>query len=236
MTTATTTTASTAPSGRDLLRGKPQSGGGDFKTEVPSADVHDARVVAIVDLGTHQEAFGGTGPLEWKRSLYLVFELDEEMTGMKGANHVVGQKYTLSFHEKANLRKLAENLLNEGAAYGPEDAIDYSKLLGQPCAVQISHETKPASGDKPERTYAKIKAITSIAKKKRAAVFAPRREKKEWYVGDALSALPDYLPRIYGEKAEDVIRRCRELTARPEADDEDGDEGAVPGGQDDPPF
>lgn len=212
------------------LKGKATSGGGE-KTEIPSADVHDARVVALVDLGTHPETFGGTGPAEWKRSVYLVFELDEEMSGMKGVNHVVGQKYTLSFHEKANLRKLAENLLNDGTPYAPEASIDYSALLGQPCAVQIAHES--GKGDKADRTYAKIKAISGIAKKKRDKVFEAKREQREWYVGDSLKNLPDYLPRIYGEKAEEVIGRCRELAGSNggSADDDD-----VPGDEEEAPF
>lgn len=198
---------------KNPLMGKAQSGGGgDFsKTEIPSADVHDARIVALVDLGSHQESFQG-GHAEWKRGLYVVFELDEEMTGFKGTNHVVGVKYTLSFHEKANLRKLAENLLNDGNAYAADAAVDYTRLLGQPCAVQISHES--GKGDKADRTYVRVKGVSSVPKKRREQVFAPKRELAKWFVGvNPLNDLPDYLPRIYGEKVEDVVRRCRELTA-----------------------
>lgn len=215
-------TAATAPS--PFLGQTKSDNGGDFKTEIPSADVHEARIVALIDLGTHEEKFGND-PAKAQHKVYLVYELDEEMTGMKGVNHVVGVKYTLSWHEKAKLRQLAEAVLNEGQKYPAEFDLDYSRLLGQPCTVQIAHEKKVT--EKGERTYAKVAAIAAVGKKKREKVFAPKREVIQWFLGQPLSELPDYAPRDYGEKIEDVIRRSAEMKAGGGAD-----EGEIgPGGE-----
>lgn len=199
-------------------KAKADGGGGDLKIEIPSADTHDARIVGLVDLGTHNEAFGNEQPKP-KRQVYLVFELDEEISGVKGANHAVGVRYTLSFHEKATLRKLAEAILNEGQKYAPDADVDYNALLGQPCSVQIAHVS--GKGDKADRKYVKVGTISAVPKKRRESVFKPTREIFEWYVGrDDLNDLPDNLPRIFGETVADVIKRCHEL----------GGSGNAPGG------
>lgn len=193
------------------LKGKAKAdGGGDFKAEVPSVDTHDARVVAMIDLGTQMESFGGEEPKP-RRQFFIAYELDEE-TSVKGVNHVVGVRYTLSFHEKATLRKLAEAILNDGQKFPPDHDVDYGALLGQPCSVQISH--KQGTGEKSDRKYVVVGTISAIPKKRRDQVFKPRRAPVLWLVGEDRAKLPDYLPRIYGEKVEDVIGRCRELTGR----------------------
>lgn len=216
--------AATAP---NPFKGQTRSdNGGDYKTDIPSADTHEARVVALVDLGTHEEKFGNEDA-KAQHKVFLVYELDEEMSGMKGVNHVVGVKYTLSWHEKAKLRQLAEAILNEGQKYPADFDLDYSRLLGQPCTVQIAHEKKTT--EKGERTYAKVGTIAAVGKKKREKVFAPKREVVCWFLGQSFEELPDYLPRDYGEKIEDVIRRSAEFKAQSSADEgEIGPEGATP--------
>ncbi len=208
-------------------------GGGDFKTEVPTEDTHEARVVALIDLGVHSESFGNEPPKD-QHKVFIVYELDEEMTGMKGVNHVVGVRYTLSGHVKSNLRQLAEALLNEGQSFTTAD-IDYSALLGLPCTVQIAH--KKVETPKGERTYVNVGTVAAVGKKQRDRVFKPKREVASWSVGQPLEELPDYLPRIYGEKVEDVIARCKALSARPGKAVAAPGEGEV-GGDDpnDPPF
>ncbi len=152
---------------------------------------------------------------------------------MKGVNHVVGVRYTLSFHERATLRQLAEAVMNDGAKYDADAGIDYAALLGQPCAVQIAHEKKTT--DKGERVYAKVGTIAAVGKKARAKVFAPKRKLAEWYVGSPLADLPDYLPRIYGEEVKDVIGRCQELSRHKPAQESEG-EGEAPSNRNEPPF
>jgi hypothetical protein len=219
------------------FRGAPVKDQGDYKTETPSEDTHDARIVALIDLGTHRESFQG-GEEKEKRQAVVVFELDEEMSGTKGVNHVVAVRYTMSFHEKASLRLLAEAILNDGKRYG-EGEIDYELLLGQPCTVQISHVKKAT--DKGERTYGRVGTIAAVPKKHRERVFKPRRKLTVWMLGDPMTDLPtDWLPRIYGERVEDVIGRCLEMKgrAKPPQDEDEGDEEELPsyGGSERTPF
>jgi hypothetical protein len=223
-------------------QGQAKADGGDFKTDIPSEDTHQARVVALIDLGTHHETFQN-GDAKDMRKCLICFELDEEMTGMKGTNHVVAKQYTMSFHEKANLRQLAEALLNEGQKFAADSGVDYERLLGRPCMIQIAH-TKKVS-EKGERTYTNIKSITAVPKKLREGVFAPKRKVTVWSLGDDLEALPSWLPRLYGEEIKDVIGRCRELkgaapAARGEGEVAGPGEGApdydTSGGADDYPF
>ncbi len=214
------------------FRGAPVKDQGEYKTENPSEDTHDARIVALIDLGTHKESFQG-GDEKEKHQCLVAFELDEEMTGMRGVNHVVAVRYTMSFNEKASLRQLAEAVLNDGKKYSEAD-IDYELLLGQPCTVQISHVKKQT--EKGERTYGRVGMIAAVPKKHRERMFRPKRTLSTWYVGDDRSLLPDWLPRIYGEKVEDVIARCLELTRhrkRP-PDDEDDDQPGQDSGYEPP--
>lgn len=187
------------------FKGKGTSGEG-FKTDIPSEDIHDARIVALIDLGTHAESFQGS-PERDVRKCYLAFELDEPMSGMKSVNHVVARMYTMSFHEKSGLRQLCESILNDGNRL---QDLDYEQLLGQPCTVQITH--KKVDTDKGERTYVNITNIAAVSKKKRDQVFSPKRDICAWYIGGDLEDLPDYLPRIYGEELKDYISRSRELS------------------------
>lgn len=216
------------------FKGKAKADGGDYKTEVPSAETHDARVVALVDLGTHSESYKGEEAKD-RHSVLVVYELDEEVEGFKGRNHVVGVRYTLSFHEKSTLRKIVESITNDGQKFTDNADVDLTKLLGQPCTVQISHTTKTT--DKGERVYANVGVISAVARKKHQGFFQATRKPFLWSIGDDPAALPDWLPRVYGEKVADLIHRSKEAAAsrvvRP-------DDGAGPDGprqpEDDTPF
>jgi hypothetical protein len=186
---------------RSRFVGKPTSGEGAF--EIPSEDVHEARIVAFVDLGTHDESYKGEASKP-KLQVYVAFELDERMSA-SSFNHIVGQRYTMSFHEKSGLRQLAEKILNDGAKFTGD--IDYQELLGKPCTVQIRH-SKSADGTK---TYANVADIGAVAKKNRDRVFRPGRTPFAWFIGDDIKDLPDWLPRIFGSTAADLISASHEL-------------------------
>lgn len=192
---------------------KADTGGGDWTQELPSENTHEARIVALIDLGTHPESFKGE-PEKDNHKCILVYELDED-SSIKGVNHVICVKYTLSTHEKASLRKLAEAILLDGRKYPEQtNSIDYELLLGQPCTVQISHKT--GQGEKADRTYPVIGTIGPVARKYRAKVFEPQRVPFAWYVGDDLADLPTWLPRSYSEPIVEIVKRCNELRGQPQ--------------------
>lgn len=186
--------------------------GGNGNFDIPSEDTHEARLVAIIDMGTHREQYQGQGDAKPKRKVYLAWELDEKMPG--GEYHfVVGQQYTLSFHEMSSLRQLAETL--RGEKYLPNADIDYLKMLGSAdgkippvCAlVTIKHKDRGEG----KRKVAQISNIGPVPKARRPAIFTPQRKPISWELGGDLKTLPDWLPFYFGHPLADEISQCEEM-------------------------
>lgn len=120
----------------------------------PAPDgVHAAVCCDVVDLGKIKSEWQGkTREVHKIRILFQIDKLNEEKKPF-----IVGQMYTLSLSEKANLRKFLENW--RGKAFtGDElkDGFDVEKLLGAPATIQTLQATK---GDK---TYANIQTIMRL--------------------------------------------------------------------------
>jgi hypothetical protein len=135
----------------------PRSGGGDFQD--PQAGVYPAVCVQVIDLGTQTNTY--EGKTTHKHQLMLRFELHGEslttdangyMLDENGAldtsrPFLVGTFLTVSFHEEANLRKHMEAW--RGVPYTDEQldefetqGFDWNKMLGVPCMVTMSPNTK----------------------------------------------------------------------------------------------
>jgi len=127
---------------------------------LPPAGNHVARLVWFIDLGNQD--------IEWKgevKNLHKVrmsWELPTEVHVFdehKGAEpFMVHKEYTLSFNDKATLRKDLESW--RGKAFTEEElkVFDETKLMGKPCMVNVVHTTKG------EKTYANVTGITNIPK------------------------------------------------------------------------
>jgi hypothetical protein len=74
---------------------------------------------------------------------------------------VVSKTYTLSMHEKSNLRKDLESWRGKG--YTEEEArrFDVTKLLGKPCILNIIHE--PGKKDA-TKNYVKVASVNKLLK------------------------------------------------------------------------
>lgn len=108
-----------------------------------------AAVVAVIDLGTHMESFGGE-PAKAKSLIALVFEvLDKKQTG--GAPFIFAEPFTYSVNEKARLRKVVESCGYEVDASG----FDVRKLLGKTLRLRIDHGDNGKQGEE-RREYADI--------------------------------------------------------------------------------
>ena len=175
----------------------------------------------MADLGSHDDAFadGDSASVRKVRKCFLVFELAEETSD--GHRHLIGKTFTLSFHAKSALRKLAEALLNDGTPFDEASGADlnYVALLGLSCLVEIKH-VKSNGG---ARTYANVGNVSAVPKKSRNKIFQPNHEPTSWFVGQDLEALPSWLPRSFGEEVREIIARCHEMT-------EVRDEGEVSAG------
>ena len=138
---------------------KTSAGNGNFKS-VP-AGTHIAICNMVADLGIQPGS--GMYP-EPKHQIYIRFEVPEERVsyerdGKKMEGPIVlGQKFTASMNEKANLRKQLENW--RGKAFTDDEAenFDVASILGQACMLSVVETTKG------EKTYSNIKAISGLPK------------------------------------------------------------------------
>lgn len=121
----------------------------------PPAGSHAAICYRLIDLGTQQTTFNNETKRQHK--IMLSWELPGE-TMENGEPFSVHQRFTLSMHEKATLRKQLEAW--RGRAFTDEEAakFDISSILGKPCLLSIVHNQK---GD---RTYANIASVGKLPK------------------------------------------------------------------------
>jgi len=128
-------------------------GGGDF-TPIPE-DLHLAICYGIWDLGSQFTNFSDH-PVH---QVVIVWELPEvrgefERDGKKvDLPRAISQKYTVSLHEKANLRKALESWRGKKFTEEELKGFDLKKLLGVPCQIQVLHNVKDG------KTYANVGAI-----------------------------------------------------------------------------
>ena len=176
-------------------------------SEVAPAGSHPAVLVALIDLGTHEETFEdkvkGTSRTVDLRKVLMAWELTAEpIAGLKGGrNHVVSRDYNVTFSQKSGLRKMIEGW--RGKSFAEGEGFDLGKLLGQKCMVTVKHGTS-ARGN----TFAKFDGVAPVPKG--LAVPAPKIKPFAWSVDDGEFPIPDWLPYLYGESVADVIKRCKE--------------------------
>jgi hypothetical protein len=183
------------------------SSGNSEEFEQPPAGTHLAVCVAVVVTGTHAEEYKGVAKEVEK--IFLAWELlGEVMPGTKN-NWVVGREYTLSLNAKANLRKLIDAWKTPPPLADGDD-FDLARLAGQPCQVTLTETQPNAEG----RTYRNVVGVTRKTKDQAAG-----KAQRPPFVYDAidlaagpagLAALPDWLPRIYGQTVADRIKDSNE--------------------------
>jgi hypothetical protein len=192
-----------------------KGGGGDFEKAPPGN--HPAVVVAVVDLLTQERSYNEE--VQQNHEVFVCWELtSKRMAGMKH-NHLLGNRYTFSLHERANLRKIVEGVV--GPLKG--DGFDLEDLLGKPCMLQVTHN---------DNGYPVVKATTEVPEG--YAVPPALRTPYLWENGDALEDIPDWLPWIYGKSAADRIKESLEY--RKEGGGAGGEEEEVGAPAGDDPF
>jgi hypothetical protein len=173
--------------------------GGNFEPQeiIPQGN-HLGILYSLIEVGTTKEEFQGEPKVAFKAS--LTWELPD-VTGVftnkeTGTDdvmpRVISKSYTLSAHEKSNLRKTLESWRGKKFTDKEAEEFDVTNLLGKPCLIQVVHTTK---GDK---TYANIAAITSVPKGMPVPEqFNPMRylsyDSFDW---DIFNALPKFLREL----------------------------------------
>jgi hypothetical protein len=129
------------------------SGGGVFVNAPVGA--HPAVCCDVVDLGIMKVTYAGKEKQQHK--IRIVWQLDE--LDPDGKPFRVQKRYTLSLHEKAQLRKDLESWRGrpfEEASL--KDGFDIEKLLSVGCFLNVIHEVKD------QKTYANVTAIMPLPK------------------------------------------------------------------------
>jgi hypothetical protein len=123
-----------------------------------------ARVYSVVCLGLHDIEWQGQKKTQSK--VRVTWELPTELIeyekdGKKvSAPSVVGKEYTFSMGEKANLRKVVEQVIGTSLRDDEAEGFDIFNLLGMPCMLSIAHKPKKDGSGK----YAIINSIATPMK------------------------------------------------------------------------
>lgn len=122
--------------------------------EIVPNGTHVARCYSMIHLGTQEWEYQG----EQKRSnkIRLTFEIPSEMRDFGGEEKpmVISKEYTLSLHEKSNLRKDLESW--RGEAFTGTPRFDLTDMLGGCCMITITHKTSNAGN--------KYSSVTGVSK------------------------------------------------------------------------
>lgn len=136
-------------------------GGGNFK-RVP-AGVHIGRCFSLIDLGTQLTSGQFGEKLQHKiRIGWELFGEDEEGKPLtievdgREMPMVISKSYTVSLHEKANLRKELAQWRGRDFTEEEAKAFDISKLVGAYCMVNVT--TSETNG----KTYSNVAGLTPI--------------------------------------------------------------------------
>lgn len=128
----------------------------EYKT-LPAGN-HVARCISFIDLGTQKWEWQGE-PKEG-RKIRISWETPNEKEIFNEENgeqpFMVSKEYTLSFHEKANLKIMLVGIFPEfdQHKFNPE-----KDLIGKDCMINVVNEVS-----KKGNTFAKITAVTPVPK------------------------------------------------------------------------
>lgn len=137
-----------------------ESTGGDFK---PTPEGQHVMVCnRVIDLGTQETNFNGE--TKHQRKVLISWELPNERTD-DGKPVMHSEKFTWSFHEKANLRKTLEawrgRRFKEEDFKGPPNGFHIKNVIGVPCYGQVIHE-QGQNG----KTYANLSSVMAFPGKR----------------------------------------------------------------------
>lgn len=146
----------------DITARKPENT--DFPQ--PDAGMHQAVCVFVNNIGTHKSEY--QGKTIYKKQVVISWEIDQKISGGEsdGKPFMVSKFYTLSLHEKAELRKDLEAW--RGRQFGEDElsGFDLKNLIGANCYLNL------VETDRGKRKIASIMPI-----KKTDAKLSPTMDK-----------------------------------------------------------
>lgn len=129
-----------------------KASGANFIPAPPGA--HSAVAVDVVDLGMLEVSFGGKKKTQHK--IRIVWQIEEVMADNRP--FIVQKRYTLSLHEKAQLRKDLESWRGRPFTDQELEGFDVETVIGVACLLNVIQEKKESS------TYANVTSIMKLPK------------------------------------------------------------------------
>jgi hypothetical protein len=122
--------------------------------------LHPAVCCDVVDLGDIETEWGT------KPKVLIIWQI-EEHDKETGTPFTVSQRYTLSLHEKSNLRKMLESWRGKKfEAKDLEEDYDLEKLIGINCQVQVVNNISSKGG-----VFANVQAVVKPEKNQHLMVW-----------------------------------------------------------------
>ena len=129
------------------------------KKELVASGTHIARCYSMTHIGTQNFEYQG----ESKKSnrIRLGFELPHEIRDFNGEDRplVISKEFTLSLHEKSNLRKDLESWRGKAFTTKERNNFDITDLLGVECNLSIIHKESNSG-----KSFAYISNISKLSK------------------------------------------------------------------------
>ena len=165
------------------------------KFEIIPAGSYPARCYSMIEMGTNEETYQGVSKMVNK--VRITWELPTETMVFKEERgpepRVISKEFTLSMHEKANLRAFLENWRGKSFTEKEAEAFDVTNLLGVPCLLSITHKAA-TNGN----TYANISSVSLLPKGMECPEMINKRQ--ELSFDDFNQELFDQLPDFIKEK------------------------------------
>jgi hypothetical protein len=191
----------------------PQTAEYDWTMEVPAAGEpgdfelcpqgnHVGNIVAIFDVGTHQEEYKGV--VKDVSKFVLAFELQKKK--QDGQHFILSKSYTRSMHEKANWYKLVSGVMAKNFAQG--EKFDPRKLLGCPCMILVTHSDTIKDGK--TKTFSNIATVSQFPE---GFPFpTDYRPPVAWSVRER-RPMPatSWVPNVYGKSIATLVEESKEF-------------------------
>lgn len=192
-----------------------------IKRELVPAGNYPARCYSMIHIGTIEETV--MGQVMQRNKVRITWELPTETRVFdqeKGEQPmVISQEYTLSMHEKSNLRKQLESWRGKGFTEDEAKSFDITKLLGVACMLSVIHKTSQTGNE-----YATISNVATMPK----GLECPSQINPtfEWNYSDKFDQIVlDNMPEFLQEKIKSSSEYKSLILPSTDTKEEDDDSG-----------
>lgn len=138
-----------------------KSSGSSINFEPLAAGSYAARCFSMILIGTITEDY--QGQMKTQTKVRIAWETPTETKVFKEENgeqpYALYKEFTLSMHEKGNLRKFLESWRGKNFTEEEAKAFDITALLGKPCMMSVKHKE-----GKDGKIYAEIAGVNLLPK------------------------------------------------------------------------